>query len=183
MDEDFDDDDKLEVVIVPEELIARIDLALLAHVKMAFQKVAKARRGRWLLPKLQSCMAARLLPLALLILSLPGAHGRQPSEGMAIRSVLAREPEGWNNFDAKEVASTFTEDAVSQNPFGVRLRGNQEIEKFLTGLMAGPGYRAGKSTTPIKILDLRVTSRTTAPVWSDARIEGLVNDFSVIHLK
>ena len=115
--------------------------------------------------------------VALLLLPLTGVYGQQ-SEEMAIRGLLARETEGWNNFNAKEVASTFTEDAIWQNPFGVRLHGNKEIEKFLTDLMARPGYRAGKSTTPTTILDLRLTSRTTAAVWSDERIEGLVNDVS-----
>ena len=52
------------------------------------------------------------LCLALLFLALPGAHGQQPSEAAAIRSVLARETEGWNNFNAEEVVSTFTEDAI-----------------------------------------------------------------------
>jgi hypothetical protein len=52
------------------------------------------------------------------------------------------------------------------------------MEKFLTDLLARPGYRAGKSTTPVKILDLRLTSPTTAVAWSDERIEGLVNDIS-----
>jgi hypothetical protein len=44
--------------------------------------------------------------------------------------------------------------------------------------MARPGFRAGKSTSPTTILDLRLTSSTTAAVWSDERIEGLVNDYS-----
>ena len=118
------------------------------------------------------------LSVVFLLLPLPGAQGQQPSEETAIRSVLARETEGWNNFNAKQVATTFTEDAIWQNPFGVRLHGNKEIEKFLTDLLARPGYRAGKSTAPTTILDLRLTSPTTAAVWSDERIEGLVNDFS-----
>ena len=52
------------------------------------------------------------------------------------------------------------------------------MEKFLTNLFARPGYRAGKSTVPVKILDLHLTSPTTAVVWSDERIDGLINDFS-----
>jgi uncharacterized protein (TIGR02246 family) len=103
---------------------------------------------------------------------------RVPSDDAAIRAVLARETEGWDRFDAKEVASVFTIDAVWQNPFGVRLHGKAEIESFLTDLLARPGYRAGKSTTPTTILELRMTSPTTAAVWSDEKIEGLVNDIS-----
>ena len=116
--------------------------------------------------------------LAFLLLPLRAARGQQPSDEAAIRGVLARETEGWNKFDAKEVASMFTEDAVWQNPFGVRLHGRVELEKFLTDLLARPGYRAGVSTVPTTILDLRLTSLTTAAVWSDERIAGLVNDFS-----
>ncbi len=118
------------------------------------------------------------LSIVLFLIPLPGAHGQQPSDETAIRNLLARETDGWNNFNPKEVASTFTEDAIWQNPFGVRLHGNKEIMKFLTDLLARPGYRAGKSTAPTTILDLRLTSPTTAAVWSDERIEGLVNDFS-----
>ncbi len=120
------------------------------------------------------------LVLALALLSLPArpAHAQQPSDEAAIRTVIDRETNGWNTFNAKEIASTYTEDVIWQNPFGVRLHGKQEIEKFLTDLLARPGYRAGKSTTPSTILDLRLTSPTTAAVWSDERIDGLVNDNS-----
>ncbi len=116
--------------------------------------------------------------VVLFSLPLPGAHGQQPSEVTAIRSVLAREADGWNTFNGKEIASNYAEDVIWQNPFGVRLHGKKEVEKFLTDLLARPGYRAGTSTTPITILDLRLTSPTTAAVWSDERIEGLVNDYS-----
>ncbi len=105
-------------------------------------------------------------------------HGEATSEDAAIRAVLARETEGWNTFNPEEVASTYTEDVIWQNPFGVRLHGRKEVEKFLTDLLARPGYRAGISTVPTRVLDLRLTSPTTAVVWSDERIEGLVNDLS-----
>jgi uncharacterized protein (TIGR02246 family) len=117
------------------------------------------------------------LSLALLI-PLQIAPAQQPSDDAAIRGVLAHETEGWNKFDPQEVLSTYTDDIIWQNPFGVRLHGKAEMEKFLTNLLARPGFRAGSSTVPQKILDLRLTSPTTAAVWSDERIEGLVNDFS-----
>jgi uncharacterized protein (TIGR02246 family) len=122
------------------------------------------------------------LPIALAVLifafaPLP-AQSQQSNDEGAIRTVLAREAEGWDKFDAKEVVSTYTDDIIWQNPFGVRIHGRAEMEKFLTDLLARPGYRAGKSTVPTKILDLRLTSPTTAVVWSDEWIEGLVNDFS-----
>lgn len=115
---------------------------------------------------------------AVLCLPLTNLHAQEASDDAAIRAVLAKETEGWDKLDAKEVASTFTSDAIWQNPFGVRLHGSASIEKFLINLMARPGYRAGKDTAATKILDLRITSPTTAAVWSDERIEGLVNDVS-----
>jgi uncharacterized protein (TIGR02246 family) len=116
--------------------------------------------------------------VAILAVAFQTAYSQQSSDEAAIRAVIARETEGWDKFDPKEVVSTYTEDAIWQNPFGVRIHGTAEMEKFLTDLLARPGYRAGKSTSPAKILDLRLTSPTTAVVWSDERIEGLVNDFS-----
>ena len=118
--------------------------------------------------------------VSLVLFCLPplGAYGQQAAEESAIRSVLARETEGWNTFNAKEVVSTYAENVIWQNPFGVRLHGKKEVATFLLDLLARPGYRAGTSTTPTTILDLRLTSPTTAAVWSDERIEGLVNDYS-----
>ena len=76
----------------------------------------------------------RIVPTVVIVaLTLQTAHSQQSTDEKAIRAVLARETEGWDKFDPKEVASTFTEDAIWQNPFGVRLHGNAEIEKFRTG--------------------------------------------------
>ena len=118
------------------------------------------------------------LLFATLTLVPPAAHAQQAKDEAAIRAVLAHETEGWNKFDANEVASTFTTNAIWQNPFGVRLHGRAEIKSFLTDLMSRPGFRAGQSTVPTTILDLRLTSATTASVWSDEKIAGLVNDNS-----
>ena len=124
----------------------------------------------------------RLAKLSALVLfaslCLPASRAQQPTDDAAIRAVLAREVDGWNQFDAAKVTSVFTPDATWQNPFGVRLHGTAEIQTFLTGLMARPGFRAGKDTAATKILELRFTSPTTATVWSDERIVGLVNDNS-----
>ena len=122
------------------------------------------------------------LALALALLILPAARAQQPSDEAAIRAVLARENEGWQKFEPQEVASTYTDDVIWQNPFGVRLHGKAEVHKFLADLLARPGYRAGQSTTPITIVDLRFTSPTTAAVWSDERIEGVVNDNSGVQM-
>jgi uncharacterized protein (TIGR02246 family) len=108
----------------------------------------------------------------------PASHAQQPTDDAAVRAVLAQEADGWSQFDAKKVTSVFTADATWQNPFGVRLHGTIELEKFLTGLMSRPGFRAGKDTAAAKVLEVRFTSPTTATVWSDERIVGLVNDNS-----
>jgi uncharacterized protein (TIGR02246 family) len=116
----------------------------------------------------------------LLVASLwpPTSSAQQPTDDASIRAVIAREFDGWLRFDPKQVSSVYTDDATWQNPFGVRLHGKGEIESFITGLMSRPGFRAGKDTAANKILDLRFTSPTTASVWSDERIVGLVNDNS-----
>jgi uncharacterized protein (TIGR02246 family) len=119
-----------------------------------------------------------VLTVVSIALALQTARAQQSTDEAAIRAVLARETEGWDKFDAKEILSTYADDVIWQNPFGVRLHGRAEVEKFLNDLLARPGYRAGTSTSPVKILDVRLTSPTTAAVWSDERIEGLVNDFS-----
>jgi uncharacterized protein (TIGR02246 family) len=119
-----------------------------------------------------------VLAIGLVSVGLQTARAQQSTDEAAIRAVLAREMGGWDTFDPKLVVSTYTDDVIWQNPFGVRIHGKADLEKFLTDLLARPGYRAGKSTVPAKILDLRLTSPTTAVVWSDERIEGLVNDFS-----
>ncbi len=118
------------------------------------------------------------LSITALALALQFSEAQQSSDEAAIRAVLARETEGWAKFDAKMVASVFTENVIWQNPFGVRIHGKLEFEKFLTNLLARPGYRAGEDTSPTTILDIRLTSSTSATAWSDERIEGLVNDMS-----
>ena len=120
----------------------------------------------------------KLLVLAGALQSAHAQQAQQVTDEAAIRALLARETEGWDKFDPKQVVSTYADDVIWQNPFGVRIHGAAEMEKFLDDLLARPGYRAGKSTVPTKILNLRLTSPTTAVVWSDERVEGLVNDFS-----
>ena len=119
-----------------------------------------------------------LLAVALVGLSIQNIHAQSSSDEAAIRRLIAQETEAWQGFDAEKVASTFTNDAIWQNPFGVRLHGKTQIQKFLTDLMSRPGYRAGKDTSSRQILDLRLTSSTTAAAWSDESIEGLINDNS-----
>jgi len=94
----------------------------------------------------------------------------------AVRAVVARENEGWGKFDAGQVASVFTTDAIWQNPFGVRLHGSAELEKFLNNLFQRPGYRSAKDTSAPKIIDIRFPSPGVAVVWSDESSEGQIDD-------
>ncbi|RXH57800.1 YybH family protein [Granulicella sibirica] len=123
-------------------------------------------------------MRKRMLALGVLVLLAPALNAQKSADEAAVRAVIARETEGWDKFDSRQVASVFTEDAVWQNPFGVRLHGRADIEEFLTNLMARPGYRSATDTSATKILDLRMTSPTTASVWSDEQSKGQVNDAS-----
>ena len=115
-------------------------------------------------------IAVLALPLLVLI---PQARASDESD---VRAVVAREIEGWSKYDAKEVASVFTSDAIWQNPFGVRLRGSAQLQKFLTNLFQRPGYRSAKDTSAPKILDLRFPSADVAIVWSDESSAGQVDD-------
>lgn len=100
----------------------------------------------------------------------------QGTDEAAVRGVVAQETAAWAKFDPKEVASLYTVDAIWQNPFGVRLHGSAELEKFLTRLFARPGYRSAKDTEEAKILDLRFLSPTVAVVWSDESSKGQIDD-------
>jgi uncharacterized protein (TIGR02246 family) len=80
------------------------------------------------------------LTAAILALAPNRAPAQQSTDEAAIRAVLARETEGWDKFDPKEVVSTYTQDVIWQNPFGVRIHGAAEMEKFLTDLLARPGW-------------------------------------------
>jgi uncharacterized protein (TIGR02246 family) len=120
----------------------------------------------------------RKILIAALALPLYAGSTRQAraSDESDVRAVVAREIEGWSKYDAKEVASTFTSDAIWQNPFGVRLHGSIELEKFLNELFQRPGYRSAKETSAPKILDLRFPSPNVAIVWSDESSEGQIDD-------
>jgi uncharacterized protein (TIGR02246 family) len=116
-----------------------------------------------------------LLALPLYLTLMPQARASDESD---VRAVVAREIEGWSKYDAREVASVFTRDAIWQNPFGVRLHGSAQLEKFLTDLFQRPGYRSAKDTSAPKILDLRFPSANVAIVWSDESSVGQIDDAS-----
>ena len=93
-----------------------------------------------------------------------------------VKAVVNGETAAWEKHDAKAVASFYTTDALWQNPFGVRLQGAAQLEKFLNRLFARPGYLAAKDTTPTKITELRFPSPTVAVVWIEESSAGQIDD-------
>ena len=93
-----------------------------------------------------------------------------------VRAAFDREQAGWAKHDAKQVASVYTSDTIWQNPFGVRLHGSAQVERFLTNLFQRPGYLAATVTNPVKIIDLRITAPGVAVVWSMESSEGQIDD-------
>jgi uncharacterized protein (TIGR02246 family) len=115
------------------------------------------------------------LTLAVMLLLLRPAPAQTTAQEQ-VRAVIQHEIDGWAKFDAKMVASNFTDDAIWQNPFGVRLHGSAQLERFLTNLFARPGYRSATDTEAPKILDIRMQSPDVAVVWSDESSKGQIDD-------
>lgn len=98
------------------------------------------------------------------------------SDDTAVRAVIAQETAAWTRYDAAGVAALYTVDDLWQNPFGVRLHGRAELQRFLTNLFQRPGYRAAKDTSEAKIMDLRFPAKDVAVVWSEESSAGQVDD-------
>ena len=116
--------------------------------------------------------------LAVLLLALPTASAQREGAGDSalVRALINRELDGWAKFDAKLVASCFTADALWQNPFGVRLHGSVQLERFLNNLFQRPGYRSATDTSAPKIMDIRHEGGDVWTVWSDESSKGQVDD-------
>jgi uncharacterized protein (TIGR02246 family) len=94
----------------------------------------------------------------------------------AIRAVEQRQNAGYDEHDAAKVVSCFAEDMIWQNPFGVRIKSKEKLQKFLTNLFQRPGYLAAKDTSAPHITDIHMLSPTTAAVWSEEKSEGQKDD-------
>ncbi|HXL98846.1 MAG TPA: SgcJ/EcaC family oxidoreductase [Rhizomicrobium sp.] len=92
-----------------------------------------------------------------------------------VRAVVNRVEDGYDKYDAKQVASVYTADAIWQNPFGVRLQGRDQIEKFLTKLFQRPGYRSGKSTSKLT-MEIHFVTPDVAVAWSEEASAGQIDD-------
>jgi uncharacterized protein (TIGR02246 family) len=76
----------------------------------------------------------------------------QSADEAAIRALEARQPEAWNQHDAKAYANLFTEDGDCVNIVGWWWKGRAEIEKKLTDAYV---YVFKESTLAITGVDIR----------------------------
>lgn len=83
----------------------------------------------------------------------------QSGDEAAIRTLEARQPEAWNNHDAKAYASLFTENGDCVNIVGWWWKGRAEIEKKLTDAYV---YVFKESTLTITNMDIRFLTADTA---------------------
>jgi len=93
-----------------------------------------------------------------------------------VRAVINRVTDGFATYNAGEIASCYTDDALWQNPFGVRLKGAPQIKKFLTVLFQRSGYRSGKDTSAPVIQNIRMLGPDAAVVWSEESSSGQVEN-------
>ncbi len=114
------------------------------------------RRSLWILA-IGSLLSARL--------------SAETADEKAVRRTVERELAAWDRYDAHGVVSFYTRNTVWQNPFGVRLYGSENLEKFLTRLFSRATFRDTKIVVPVKITDVRMLSPTVATVWSEETID------------
>ena len=83
----------------------------------------------------------------------------QSADEAAIRALEARQPEAWNNHDAKAYSNLFTEQGDCVNIVGRWWKGRAEIEKKLTDAYI---YVFKESTLTITSVDIRFLSADAA---------------------
>jgi uncharacterized protein (TIGR02246 family) len=126
--------------------------------------------------KMKTCQMMAVIAACCVVLVTGAQTPAAGGDEAAVRAVAQRELEGWNKFDAAQVASCYTEHPIWQNPFGVQIRSREKLQKFLTNLFQRPGYRSAKVTAPPVITDVRMLSPTSAVVWSEEKSEGQIDD-------
>ena len=104
-------------------------------------------------------------------LCLPAVLAAETPDEKAVRRTVEMELTAWDRYDAKGVVSFYTTDTVWQNPFGVRIHGSADLEKFLTRLFSRPSFRDTRTVIPVKITDVCMLSPTVATVWSEETID------------
>ena len=119
-------------------------------------------------------MKQLLLCTAILAICFPAVPALADDQA-DIRAIVNRIEDGFDKYDAKEIAGAYTADAIWQNPFGVRLRGRDQIEKFLTKLFQRPGYRSGKNTSKLT-MEIHFVAPDVAVAWSEEASAGEIDD-------
>jgi uncharacterized protein (TIGR02246 family) len=95
-----------------------------------------------------------------------------------VRAVIADVAAGYANFDAKQVAANYAEDAIWENPFGAKLSGKKTIERFLDQQFMEPGFQSVTMLSPLHVTDVRFRTPDVAVVWSEESSAGQVDDRS-----
>lgn len=78
-----------------------------------------------------------------------GAQPKSPPEEQAVRAVLARFYDGWNEHDADKMVSAYAEDIDHINVFGEWQKGRATVRDELARLHAGP-LRSSQKTYRIE---------------------------------
>ena len=93
-----------------------------------------------------------------------------------IRATVELEGKLFASRDVSVAARVFAPDVIWQNPFGVRLHSEAQLERFLTGLFRQPGYEAGKLTSTPSFTDVTRLSATSATAWEQDASDGQIDD-------
>ena len=110
---------------------------------------------------------------AALVLFAGVAHADDVADVRASLDALAA---SWAAFDSAGVAGHYTDDAIWQNPFGVRIKGPLRLKAFLDNLFSRPGYRSGKDVAPATVTDVRIISPGVAAAWTLEVSRGQIDD-------
>lgn len=107
---------------------------------------------------MRALMASRRSVLSLALLTLACSSGERGGGEAAVRALLSRQAEAWNEHDARAWCAPFTEDAEFVNILGMLLRGRPEIEQRHAELFRGIFKRSRVVVTTRKVRALGATS-------------------------
>lgn len=94
------------------------------------------------------------------------------ADDKAIRDVAANYVTAFNKGDAKAVAAFFAPDADTVNAYGVKNTGPAEIEKNLTGELAGPMKGATLTVTVDSVRMISDSAAISGGTYSFAGVKG-----------
>ena len=135
-------------------------------------------RGRRTVPAARLAQAQALVAIVVATAAFTwGSASAARADDLAdVRATVELEGKLFDERDASLAARIFAPDVIWQNPFGVRLHSEAELERFLTDLFKRPGYQAGKSTSTPAFTDVTLLSATSATAWEQDTSQGQVDD-------